>query len=708
MRHLTSLWFFVAVFLLGTTVAARAQDDEARTNRLSEIVRLLPDKKNDGVTLLTEAVRLCGFSIWTEDRAKLHEPLTMPGLGLAITDKEIEGYVDLFRRGDRVAVADLANALDPIYRSVGGKVGLNAHLKRLLQTNLFNNRAPVRSLSFFLQELGKTHEDMADAPMTLDSRLDSIQSLLVLRVISEEMGGPLRKSIAKNPEIFASMEFEFAQDDAPGWAEDAFAGGITGLWEEVVSGIGEAGGKVTNAVGKANALAAISKFILTYKFLKGEVTLEGKGQPLVRTKDYDAGDERTTVARFFIDGTGVTDWLKDNRKWFHTLGLDLDTPKSGPLKNVETFWELDQSRKYATKQLVQAVRGTTDLSRLKTDENGEAKVTWEGKPQPKKIDPTKAMPVMKSVWMHIAPQVKNVEMQQDIVDAVTGAIGLKEGPSGALSPIMEILYRMKWHAPAHFELQVKDWVEGETIGQLTVEAKGSGHSFGRETSIQMSIDHSLTITDMQMSVVGGEAYPTLDPKVIAKLPPDVQKQMEAGMKEMAEAAKKRHFGGIGPGIANIQINDSSFIQHVGVECGTPYTNRIEETWKGSKTEQIQQYITNQFGFTVDANLEKKIATVKFEGWVEGVHTLATGKENQRNNRRFNMYTNIELEPGTLDSKGQLELPLKETPLQNQSGFNYNGTKSIKFKFGPKNQFTGTMIVSYSVTRKMPPKAPAKK
>lgn len=679
---------------------------QAKSDRLTEIAQALKDKKSDGVSLLTEAVRLCGFSIWNEDRTRLQEPTTTPPLNLAITDKEIAGYVELFRRGDRVAVADVVNSLDPIYRSVQGAKGLQNYAYQVVWSNIFSKKEAPKLLAVLIQELGRTHEVATDTPVGLNSQLDPIQALLVLRVLTEEMRVPIMRHNAKHPEVFASVNEEATQDEAPGWAEDAFAGGITGLFDEVVGRLGETGGKITGAVGKANALAAISKFLLTYKFLRGEITLEGKGQPLIRTKDFDAGDERTTVARFYIDGTAATDWIKENRKYFHAIGMDPDMPKSGALKGVQTFWEVDQSAKYATKQLIQAVRGTTDLSKLKTDDEGKASVTWEGKPQPKKIDPKKAMPVMKSVWIHVAPQVKTVEMQQDLVDAVMTAIGLRGGASGVLTPIMEILYRMKWHAPAHFELQVRDWVEGETIGQLTVEAKGSGNSFGKERSFRSTIDHTLTISDYTMGVSGFEQLPTFDEATLKKFPPDVRKQVEAGMKEQREQAKKRSFHGTGPGTATIKINDTNGWHAVFHECGGSQTNTGQEAWVGSRTEELKQY-AGDFGFSVEANLETKVALLKFNGFVEGVHTLVSGKESQRNNRRLDMRSNIKFASDLIDGNGQIKLPLKETPLPNQLASNYHGTATIPFTFGPGNQFKGSMIVSFSVTRKMPPKEPAK-
>ncbi len=673
----------------------------AQDNRLSEIAAALKEGKSDGAGLLTEAARLCGFEIWTEDRAKLMDSLVQPGLGLAVTDKEIAAYAEMYKRGDRIAMADLVAGFEVIHQEIGDETAMSLYIDRLVRRNLFEGKNAPRNLAAFLQDLASTHDEPTDVPLSMTAKLDSIQALLVMRVISEELGGGLRKAARQNPDLYASVRPVPVQDDAPVWAQDSFAGGITGLWEKVVEKLGPGGQKVTNAVGKANALSAISKFIMTYKFLKGEIRLEGRGQPLIRTKDFDPGDERTTVARFYIDGTGVTDWLKDNRKYFNVLGLELDLPRSGPLSKVETFWEVSQSRKYATKQLIQAVRGTTDLARLKTNADGEARVTWEGKPQPKKIDPKKALPVMKSVWITVTPQVKSVEMKQDLVDAVMGAIGIRSGPIGAITPIMEMLYRMKWHSPAHFELQVRDWVEGETYGQLTMEAKGSGFRYSRENTVKMSIDHTFTISDFEMQVIGGEQLPAFDPELIKKMPPDVRKQMEAGMKQMEELAKKRQFNGIGPGTGTLTINDTSLRQYLEISCGESVVE-IDEAWRGSETKALEAY-RSLYTFSVAANLEAKTATLIFGGQIQGRHTYRVGGKSGSDETKLSFMDRITLAPGSVDKSGALILPLKETPLPGQNASNYYGAATIKFTFGPNNMFTGSMIVSYSVTRKHPPK-----
>lgn len=688
-----------------TTVSGRSPLSQAagpvQSQRLSEIAAALKEGKSDGAALLTEAARLCGFEIWTEDRAKLMDSLVQPGLGLAVTDKEISAYAQMFKRGDRIAMADLVAGFRVIHDEIGDETSMDLYIDRLVRRNLFEGKAAQRNLAAFLQDLASTHDEPGDVPLSMTTNLDAIQALLVMRVISEELGGGLRKAARQNPETYASARAVPAQDEGPGWAQDAFAGGITGLWEKVVEKLGTGGQKATNAVGKANALSAISKFIMTYQFLKGEMRLEGRGQPLIRTKDFDAGDERTTVVRFYIDGAGITDWLKDNRKYFHTLGLDLDTPKSGPLAKIETFWEVGQSRKYATKQLIQAVRGTTNLARLKTDENGEARVTWEGKPQPKKIDPKKAMPVMKSVWISATPQAKSVEMQQDLVDAVMGAMGIRSGPAGMITPIMEMLYRMKWNCPAHFELQVRDWVEGETFGQLTVEARGSGFSYSRENTVKMSIDHTFTISDYEMQVLGGEAMPAIDPETLKRMPPDVRKQMEAGMKQMAELAKRRQFQGMGPGTGTLSINDSSLQQFVEISCGESVVE-ISNTWRGAETKTLEPFM-GPFTFAVTANLESKQAVVNFGGQIEGLHSYRAGRKSGSDKTKLTFMDRIEIDPASLDKDRNIIVPLKETPLPGQNASNYYGAATIKFKFGPKNMFTGSMIISYSVTRKIPPK-----
>ncbi|HEX3100466.1 MAG TPA: malectin domain-containing carbohydrate-binding protein, partial [Pyrinomonadaceae bacterium] len=101
--------------------AAALQAEDTRIERLAEIAARLQDEKTDPVPLVTEAAGLMGFSIQTEEHVRVAPPKAAPALHLAVTDSEIRGYSELFRRHHSVALADLINAMDYTYKAVGSK-----------------------------------------------------------------------------------------------------------------------------------------------------------------------------------------------------------------------------------------------------------------------------------------------------------------------------------------------------------------------------------------------------------------------------------------------------------------------------------------------------------------------------------------------------------------------------------------------------------
>lgn len=684
--------------------AKPAIQDVFTGTRFDQIAEQLKDSKVDGVPLLTEALQRCGFVIWNEDRTKLQDPLDNAKLNLAITDAEIRGYLELYRRGDRVSMASLADAFEPLYKELGGTGKVLNYFGNVYEGFMFVNNRTYRNLSNFLQAMGRTHDEIKDAPLSFDSQLDPIQALIFIRIISEEFRYVLTKPAASQMLLASTKPIAMPQE-APGWAEDAFAGGITGLVGEILEGATERTKSLNNKIGKANALMSFSKFILTYKFLKGTISVVEPGQPLVRTQDTSPGTKRTVVAKFFIDGTGVTDWMKDNRRTINLLGLDPDMPKTGVLKGAEVSWDIKQNNKYASKQLIQAVTGTGDLSKQRTNEAGESRVTFEGKPQPKKFDPRKVMPVDKEVPMVISPQVKNVEMQQDLVDAVTGAIGLKDGPSGLAGPIMEMLYRSKWESPTPFTLKVKDWTEGLVIGQCSVELVGTGHFYTKDVSYQHSVNRKLVFSNYEMTAMGGSDVPGLDPEMLKNVPPAYRKQMEDALKQSQALSKNRSFHAAKPGAVSFTVNDSAFRQ-IDMSACTEEWDKAKETWKASFNSDSPsgKLTVEAYTFAVELDTETKIARLSFSGGAEGRHVvtpMTKGAQPKDEPGMFQPLFNVTIDP-KYKQKG-FEIPLKETELRDQAGSNYYGVAKVPFKFGPNDRFSGVMFLDFSVTRKNPPK-----
>jgi len=710
-------------------------DDSSRIARLSAIAQALNDPKSDAVALTTEAARLCGFSIWTEDRVRIAAPTGMPALKLAVTDTEIREYTTMFRTGHSVALGDLVGAMDVSFRGLGGQGSVGPYLMTWLHDGGRSENASVRALTAFLQDLGTFRHGAAFASFSGDAeRLDAVQALFLLRVLTEDMGVPLRKALAKakpgssSEEPLASTNPQPLESDAasctaatspggplerfeppqtpcaemPGWAEDAYMGVVAELFDKVSDLVkaGKAFGKYKDGVDKANALASVVKFIATYTYLEGEIRVEDPpGQPLVRTKDTSPGDTvLTVVARFVINGNRVTDWMKDHRCLVALAGLDLDMPKTGALKGVRTEWYVHQST-IPREQLIQPLDWQGSLYKIMTDENGEARVKFTGNRQPVTLVAKKVMPVEKLVKITVTPQVKATEMKQDLVDAVLGAAGIRSGPAGFLTIIMETLYRMNWTGETTLRLRVRDWQRAESIGRLGIEIKASGHEFRREYALHMSVDRSVEFIDTGMDVFGGDLPAVVDPALLTGLTPLQRSQIEEGAKQQLAMAQKRKFSGTGPGTSQMSVNDQMSLSGSSIggcdPTPTPYTNST--AWSGSESPSFQR-------FTVDVDLEKKTATVgvPFVLTVQQVDDRMSGGKNTRQTRKSTMriFDDLKLQSPVDVTKG-IVIPLQETAVIDMDGAtNYHGVMPIPFTFGPRGQFKGTAYLSYSVTRKI--------
>ena len=677
------------------------KQESERINRLSEIARLLQDPEEDTGALLTEAARLCGFAIWTEDRAKIADPSGAPRLKLAVTDAEIREYAEMFRTGDSVLLKDLIAMVDVVYAGIGSGRSSGPMITEWLQDGGRSENPSVRALTLFLQSLSAYRGGgRASLFETGNESLDPIQSLLILRVVTEEIGGALRKALVNEKPLLVLVSFNPANQSSepPGWAEDGFAGGITGLWDSI-SGLTGKGEAYAKNAGKANAILSIIKFIATYVFLKGEVRVEAPGQPLIRTlgsRPSDAGELRKVVAKFWIDGTRVTDWMKDHRKLVALAGLDLDMPKTGALKGIPTDWAADQSNLVAH-QLIQTPRGGGSLHNVVTDDKGEAKVDWEGTPQPVTLDPKKVMPVAKEVRITVTPQIKDITVQQDLVDAVTGAIGIKGGPPGFIGPLMEMLYRAKWTGSSSLVLRVRDWTQADTIGQLSITMRESWSRIRSDSTERHTIDRSLVFTDVGMDVFGGEQPQAPDPRIFANYPPEIRKQMEAGAKMAAEFAKKRYFDGKGPGSMHYSINDLRWKR--GPEGCDPTETTNTTTWIGSNT--LDYAPTDKFQVSVD--LEKKIVTIGVDSplKVKFVSITTTGKITGRQDKDDvqSIFFGLKLLP-PFDRDTSIEIPLKETKVIDSDAVNYYGAITIPFIVDAVTAYQGKIIFSFSVTRKV--------
>lgn len=700
-------------------VGAQDYSDSERLARLSSIAGELQDRKSDAVALTTEAARLCGFAIWKEDRTKVADPTGSPALHLAVTDTEIEEYTSMFRTGHSVALSDMIGAIDVLGKSIGVKRSCEPFVMGWLQSGDRSDNASVRALVCFLQDLGSLRSGGAAGVFANGNvRLDPIQSLFILRVLTEDIGVPVRRALAKHKPstlLASTSPIPEPKVELAGWAEDLYTGVIVEHYESVVEAM-ELGEEATatymEQVGRANAIASLAKFVATYTYLKGDIGVEGRGQPLVRNWDGDEGEERTVVAHFYIDAPRAMNWLKEHRILLaQFLGLDLDMPKSGDLADVRTEWDLDESPNPAL-QIIYTSREQDerfkDPYKVYTDEKGKARVNYVGAKREPPLVKTKIMPEDKVVWLHVTPQAKAVEMKQDIVDALLGAVGIKGGPTGFVTVLMETLYRMNWTGTVTYPIHVRDWQEAETFGQLSIDLQASGHDIKRGSAMHLSLNRSLSFTDTAMTVYGGEA-PILDRKKFEKMPAAFREEMEESFKQMEAQSKKRQFDAKGPGTVSMSIDDALTQEGDIVECGpaTHYANIT--TWTASQTAAYdpRQWPVTPLQFRVDVDLNTKTATLRAQCALRALKFMtATGGKVTKNSKEqvpMEMFTGLELEAPFNRGK-DIVLPLKETEVVGGGARNFYGTVPIHFGFGPSGKFKGTAFVGFSVTLKAVKKA----
>lgn len=692
-----------------------AQEENVRMNRITEIAWELQDRESNTASLVTEAARLCGFAIWTEYRKPI-APASGPPLHLVVTDAEIERFSTMFRNGDSVALADVIDAIDYRYKDLSGE-SVRGDLLDWLKNGDQSDDAAVRALATFLNDrnifnAGKSSVTFDDPNLDLDP----IQALFILRVITEEIAFPIlhsRDRRAQWPSSRANATFgiELASfspaggssgcgDEDKDWAEDAWAGGFTKIPSKVL----HHGRALTYAerAEQANTLIAIIKFLSTYSWLQKEMHVEEPGQPLIRTKDRRIGDgPRTVVAKFWIEGGKLTDWLKENRCILALTLLDFDLPKSKPLSHIETSWRIDQPL-LPSRHIIEPLDGQGNPDRVLTNEEGEAKLKYDGAPQPVALDPRRVAPYNRFVHFYVTPQIKRDELKQDLVDAFFGALGIREGGTGFLTPIFEELYRLKWKATAKMSLMVRDWHPAkppQVTGGMTMFLTAQAHNFGPGYSYRINWDRTLDFKDVTMTQFGGDLSAT-DPATLARLPSEFRQQISSGLQSQG---RKITFVGLGPGTLTMSVNDNSSQHGAADECGDiAESEKIVSVVGGPRDFTFGPLMPpGMIMFSVEIDLDRKIAVVKgdFELPVQ-ITTVATaeGKTTRTNKDGTRTFFKL-LAPQAPWSPTGITVPLKQRSLENEvgavdeTGYAYSGSVSIPFTFS-NGRYRGTAYLTF--------------
>src|SRR5688572_4011741 len=220
---------FVATAIGQDEFTPEEKANVARGDRLQEIARLIQDPKNETEALATEAARLCGFVIWTEQREPVAQPLGTPRLGLALTKTELHAYSAMFRSGFRVKFGDVVAMFDYLLQKVGAKESCGPDMLKAMTLGNLTDNPSQELLAAFLNGLALEGSRAAEDQSRLFSfnenpTLDPIQLLILLRCGSEEMRAAAAKYQKKEPlwNFLVSAMPVFQQGLLPPQAEDGF------------------------------------------------------------------------------------------------------------------------------------------------------------------------------------------------------------------------------------------------------------------------------------------------------------------------------------------------------------------------------------------------------------------------------------------------------------------------------------------------------
>ncbi len=527
-----ALLFFASSPSLSATRHHRLEDQE-QLGRLALIATELQSPSANSAALLKEAVQLCGFRVRTEVGAQLAVPPQGVDLYLDVTDSEIRDYSRLFKFGQGTRLVNLTEGVDSVLKNIGYSGSCKDDVYHWLRDGIFSEKPATRALTSFIRALGSHHKNPADLTISDGTTLDAIQNLLILRVLTEEIEMPLRRRIPRKSALLSSAAFYCNAVDwstAPGYGQDQFIAGETGLATKVLTWLsGEGESSLAGKITKINPILTLIKVIASYAMLKGEITVEAPGAPLVRTKSSfpdTYGEQRTVVAHFYYDPNAATDIMKDYRPLFAVCGIDTDMPK-GDLNGVETAWEfltpLDLNH-----QTFRGVTGQGDPSRLVTDAEGKARYKIEGRPQFERIQDDLAFPIDRKYTLIVTPQLKKASAGADATDIGLGALSIAGGDVfvGSATILAEFMNRVKWSNKTKYELVVRDWTNAKVIGSLTIHLRTNGH----DGADSVSSDQVIDVEDLIMLELSQpKKLPPISPEILKLLSPAEQQKVKEAM-----------------------------------------------------------------------------------------------------------------------------------------------------------------------------------
>ncbi|MFM9873463.1 MAG: hypothetical protein ACKVQS_08370 [Fimbriimonadaceae bacterium] len=655
--------------------------EQARHLRLAQIAeQLYPDQPDltkaaiditpqESERLIREAAELCGFTLRDSTGAIVKAPAPEQSIGLTLEISDIPTYAVLHSQAATVGFVDWSKGLDYSWRNFAPKFSSLTYTTEFFTSGRRHPKAGMRALRQFIYQLSVNNGCGSLEGASQDAKLDSIQLLFLTRLVTETVLTPARSELAKRKPFATADLFASVNPLAPlqsamfpnGWTEDAgnYAMGqwmnqirdmiIESLAPEKAGTITENIGKVGDAMG---AVGSIVKFISTYAYLKGELTILPPGNPMERLLDGSGGQERTLKARFYIDGSEIQNFFKDNRLILNTLTggtLDFDSPKSQPLTGIHK-WEIQQPRDNTDNQIVFVKQGTGDISKLRTDSDGVTKLTLVGAKRRKALDKKLVIPYMRNLQVEAWPQVKETEMGQDMVDAFTTAAGIRGltpstvaaggGKANALISVMnavfETLYRMNWKGGRYNTLKIKDYIEANAVGELRAQFD---YETGRQASdlqTSRSGNGQLESNGLLMQLIDsretGGYPPGFDAEMMKSLPADIRQKAEEEIAKWRKEQAKNKDGDLiaiysGGGTIDVSIEHKNDTNGSTGDCDPASVNNysINQSRKLKVLKDLGEN-SQQFIYQIFINTKTNEAKVSFEFMGEATQiTQETGR-----------------------------------------------------------------------------------
>lgn len=443
---------------------------------------------DDSLPVLIAILQKAGFHIIDKNQKILFRP-TDGGNGMAFIDFEVVGMLRSATLGtvttvERIGKTFAADDPDLIKFDIPNKL-----LTDLRQARSSKD-AQTQFLATAIFELGKGASDLATATPA-QARINLMQASLLERRYLSDLVATYEEAQSANARLWKRNQMLESRSDNTGNFVNASWQPVTYDPCEVlkdiekVQGLESKTGKIGKMFGlsvpsitnypkklfeekfkklaggfeKFNTIMSYVKLIMANMNIEADVQVEDP-VPYVRTKktDFPGDGEKLVTAKFRINFTASEEINCTAKALKITMGLEVEVPEDGPLKDVPLAWEPILEGKGVARhtgypiRLIAVDRSRGDLSKQVTDANGENKIKIMGNPQPRHLDEP-LVPQMKNPALLVSVATEAMDAQKDLTKIFFGA---RWGVASIIEFAPELLAKMALKK-YKISIPVRDW-----------------------------------------------------------------------------------------------------------------------------------------------------------------------------------------------------------------------------------------------------------